>query len=147
MLQAYVCEVVKAEGAVDDRSEEPRKHIVAINGSPAFLSIIHELFQDEDYNVTATNFVPASFDQIVALQPNALIVDVTVGRKVGWDLLHRLHADAATTGIPTLVVSTDPRLLTLARVQAAQYATHRYLEKPFDMDVVLTQIREMIGEA
>jgi response regulator RpfG family c-di-GMP phosphodiesterase len=64
-----------------------------------------------------------------------------------WELLERLHAGAATSGIPTLVVSTDPRLLARAQEQAAQYGTHHYLEKPFDLDAVLTQIREMIGEA
>ena len=131
---------------MEDRSQEARKHVFAINGSPAFLNVIRELFQEEGYNVT-TNFVPTSFDQIVALRPDALIVDVVVGQQAGWELLEQLHAGAATCGVPTLVVSTDRRLLTLAQEQAERYGTHRYLEKPFDLDAVLTQIQEMIGEA
>ena len=59
---------------MEDRSQEARKHVFAINGSPAFLNVIREVFQEEGYNVTTTNFVPASFDQIVALRPDALIV-------------------------------------------------------------------------
>ena len=132
---------------MEDRSQEARKHVFAINGSPAFLNVIRELFQEEGYNVTTTNFVPTSFDQIVSLRPDALIVDVVVGQQAGWELLERLHAGAATCGVPTLVVSTDRRLLTLAQEQAERYGTHRYLEKPFDLDAVLTQIQEMIGEA
>ena len=48
---------------MEDRSQEGRKHIFAINGSPEFLNIVRELFQEEAYNVTTTNFVPNSFDQ------------------------------------------------------------------------------------
>jgi DNA-binding response OmpR family regulator len=132
---------------VEDRSQEGRKHIIAINGSPDFLNIIRDLFQEEHYNVTTTNYVPNSFQQIAALEPDALIVDIVVGQQVGWDLLERLHAEAATTGIPVLIVSTDPRLLERAQEQAARYGDHRYLIKPFGLDDLLTHIQEMIGTA
>jgi DNA-binding response OmpR family regulator len=132
---------------VENRSREERKHVFAINGSPDFLNVIRELFQEEAYNVTTTNFVPNSFAQIAAVQPDALIVDVAVGERAGWALLEELHAGAATTGIPVLVLSTSPRLLENAQEQAERYGTHRYLDKPFDVEALLTHIRAMIGEA
>jgi DNA-binding response OmpR family regulator len=132
---------------MEDRSQEGRKHVFAINGEPEFLNIIRELFQDERYNVTTTNYVPTSFDQIAALQPDVLIVDVVVGQQAGWELLERLHDEAATTGIPVLVTSTSEHLLQTAQEQAARYGTHRYLGKPFHLDTVLAEIRELIGEA
>jgi CheY-like chemotaxis protein len=138
---------VGGRSVVEDRSQEGRKHVFAINGAPEFLNIVRELLQEEAYNVTTTNFVPNSFAQIQALQPDALIVDVAVGQAAGWELLERLHADAATTGIPVLVLSTNAELLEKAREQAARYGNHRYLDKPFDLDAMLSHIRAMIGEA
>ena len=132
---------------MDDRSQERRKHVFAINGSPDFLDLIRDLFQDEGYNVTTTNYVPTSFEQIETAHPDALIVDIVVGQEAGWELLEQLGTDAETAGIPVLVVSTNPQLLTRAQDQAARYGTHRYLEKPFDVDALLTHIRAMIGEA
>jgi CheY-like chemotaxis protein len=132
---------------VEDRSQEQRKHIFAINGSPDFLNVIRDLFQDEGYNVTTTNFVPNSFQQIAALDPDALIVDIVVGQQAGWELLEQINAAAATSDIPVLIVSTDPRLLERAQEQAARYGKNRYLIKPFSLDDILEQIREMIGEA
>jgi chemosensory pili system protein ChpA (sensor histidine kinase/response regulator) len=132
---------------VEDRSQEGRKHVFAINGSPEFLDVVRVLFQEEAYNVTTTNFVPNSFAQIAALQPDALIVDVVVGQSAGWELLERLHESAATTGIPVLVLSTSPRMLDKAREQASRYGTHRYLGKPFDVEEMLAHIRQMTGEA
>ena len=75
------------------------------------------------------------------------MVDLVVGEPGGWELLEQLNAEAVTTGIPVLIVSTDPRLLDRAQDQAARYGNHRYLIKPFGLDDILAQIREMIGEA
>jgi hypothetical protein len=51
-------------GTVEDRSQEHRKHVFAVNGSLAFLNVVRELFQEEAYNVTTTtNYVPNSFAQ------------------------------------------------------------------------------------
>jgi len=110
---------------VEDRSQEQRKHIFAINGSPDFLNVIRDLFQDEGYNVTTTNFVPNSFAQIAELDPDALIVHIVVGQRAGWELLEQINAAATTTGIPVLIVSTDPQLLERARDQAARYGENR----------------------
>jgi DNA-binding response OmpR family regulator len=132
---------------VEDRSQAERRHVFAINTSPEFLNIVRELFQEEGYHVTTTNFAPNSFAQIEALKPDALIIDIAIGQEAGWDLLEQLDADADTAGIPVLVLSTDPRLLTRAREQAARYGSHRYLEKPFDVDALLAHIQEMIGAA
>ena len=122
-------------GQVEERSQERRKHVFAINASPPFLNIIRELFQEEGYNVTTTNFAPNSFAQIEALQPDALIIDIAIGQEAGWELLEQLDADADTAGIPVLVVSTDPRLLAHAEAHAARYGSHRFLEKPLDRDL------------
>lgn len=127
--------------------QEDRKHVFVINGAPEFLDVVRVLLQDESYNVTTSNFVPRSYEQIAGLQPDALVVDVVVGQQAGWELLERLHADAATAGIPVLVVSTDPRLLQRARDEADRFGSNRYLDKPFDVDDMLAAIRAMIGPA
>ena len=60
-----------------------RQHIFVVNGSADFLDIVRELLQDEDYNVTTTNFVPRTFAQIEHAQPSLLIVDLIHGEMAG----------------------------------------------------------------
>ena len=72
---------------------------------------------------------------------------MVVGQQAGSELLEQLHESTATAGTPVLVVSTDPRLLARAQEQAAQSGMHCYLEKPFDVDALLTTIQEMISAA
>jgi DNA-binding response OmpR family regulator len=95
---------------VEDHCQQGRKHVLAINASPEFLNIVRELFQEEGYHVTTTNFAPNSFAQIEALHPEALIIDIAIGQEAGWELPQLLGADADTVGIPALAVSTDPRI-------------------------------------
>ena len=132
---------------MDGPSQDQRRHVFAINTSPEFLNVVRELFQEEGYHVTTTNFAPNSFAQIEALQPDALIIDIAIGQEAGWELLEQLGADADTAGIPVLVVSTDPRLLEQAQAQAGRYEHHRYLAKPLDLEAMLAAIQEMIGDA
>ncbi|HEX5993107.1 MAG TPA: response regulator [Thermomicrobiales bacterium] len=131
---------------MEPHSQIRRPHVFAINASVEFLNIIRELFQEEGYNVTTSNFAPNSFAQIEALQPDALIIDIAIGQEAGWELLEQLDADADTAGIPALIVSTDPQLLARAEAHAARYGKHRFLAKPLDLEAMLEAIQEMIGE-
>jgi DNA-binding response OmpR family regulator len=129
----------------EDVTQAGRKHIFVINGAPEFLNLMRDVFQDGRFNVTTTNFVPRSFEQINALQPDALIIDLVIGQAAGWDLLERLHAGVTTAGIPVLVVSTTPHLLQEFQEQAARFGAHRSLVKPFDLDELMTAIEELTG--
>ena len=132
---------------MDDRRRTPRKQIFAVNSSPDFLLIVRELFEDEGYAVTTSDFESNVFTRIVMRQPDALIVDVAVEEPAGWELLERLSTEPAATGVPLLVTSTSPALLERAREQAARYGSHRYfLAKPMDLDALLGAVRQMIGD-
>ena len=129
---------------MDDRRQQRRQHILIIGGTADFLHLIQDLLQ-ERYDVTTTTFVPTAFAQIAPLDPDALIVDIAVGQQAGWELLERLHAEARTTSIPVLIVSTAPGLVERAQDQAARNGNRRYLAKPASFDEMLAQIQEMVG--
>ena len=131
----------------DEQERERRQHIFVVNGDPDFLNIVRALLQDVRYNVTTTNFVPRTFDQIAALQPALLVVDVVVGKQAGWDLLDQMQSAASTHDIPVIVISTDPRLLDRARANQGRYAAQRFLDKPMDLDALLAMVEDLIGTA
>lgn len=135
------------EGGRATPEQTIRQHVYVMNGSPGFLDVVRELLQDENYNVTTTNFVPRSFETIEAARPALLIIDLVLGELAGWELLARLEKSASTRGIPVLLVSTTARLLEEAKSQRVNLDGTRYLIKPFDLDDLLGVIREMIGLA
>ena len=124
-----------------------RKHVYVVNGSPEFLDVIRALLQDENYNVTTTNFVPESFRTIEAAQPSMLIIDLVLGEIAGWDLLRQLRGSVSTNTIPILLVSTTRQLLDRAREEHDAFGGDSYLIKPFDLDDLLAIIEQTIGKA
>ena len=81
-----------------------RQHIFAVNGSSDFLDVIRELLEGEDYNVTTTNFVPQTFEQIAVLDPALIIIDLVVGDRSGLDLLVHIADEARTQRIPVIIL-------------------------------------------
>jgi len=136
-----------ADGARATPEQMQRQHIFVVNGSVDFLDMVRDLLQDEDYNVTTTNFVPHTFHQIEAARPSLLIVDLIHGEMAGWELLADLRHLAATREIPMILVSTSMQLLEKAEAERVIWGGDRYFLKPFSLDALLQAIQEMIGSA
>ncbi len=130
-----------------ERRQMGRKHIFVVNGAPDFLNFVRELFQEENCNVTTTNYVPHTFDQVAVLAPDLLVIDIVVGVQAGWDLLERLQDAAGTRGIPVIVTSTDPKLLDRVEAESARSGSQRLVAKPFDINALLRAVDELIGGA
>ena len=130
-----------------EHTQMGRKHILCINGAPSFLDVLRELFQEERYNVTTTNYVDRTIDLVTALQPDLIVLDLEVGLRAGWDLLEQLAREASTQGFPVVITSTERRLLETAAADPQRYGGHAHVVKPLDLDALLAVVRELIGVA
>ena len=135
------------DGARATPDQMQRQHIFVVNGSADFLDVVRELLQDEQYNVTTTNFVPQTFKQIETARPSLLIVDLIHGERAGWDLLAELRHEAATREIPVILVSTSEQLLEKAETEQVIWGGDRYFLKPFSLDALLQAIQDLVGPA
>jgi CheY-like chemotaxis protein len=134
-------------GARATPEQMQRQHIFVVNGSIEFLDIVRELLQGERYNVTTTNFIPQTFQQIEAAHPSLLVIDLCYGEKAGWNLLAELRQEAATRQTPVILVSTSHQLLERAEAEHARWGDDRFLLKPFNLDDLLLMIQDLIGLA
>jgi len=130
-----------------DVHQTRNRHVFVINGSSEVLEVVRRLLESERYNVTTTNFVPRTWDQIAALQPDLLMVDLVAGVQSGWNLLERLHHDAITQEIPVIIFSTDSKLLNEAPRLTQRFGGQRFIAKPFDVEELFAAVEDLIGEA
>ena len=68
-------------------------------------------------------------------------------QEVGWVVLERLHAEAATSRIPVLIGSTLPDPIERAQGLVARFGGVAYLANPFNRDELLEAIADQIGPA
>lgn len=129
---------------ISEQRRMARPHILAVNTSAAFLATLRGVLQDEDYNVTTTNFEPRTFAQIAALDPAVVIITLAVGEQAGWEVLERLNSDTRTHHLPLLIVSASPLLLEQAE---DWFGTDRirYLAKPFAPEDLVATVCELLG--
>ena len=137
-----------AESALQlERLQVDRQHIFVVDGAPEFLDLVRALFEQERYNVTTTNFVPRTFDQIAVAKPDLLVVDLLLGEVAGSELLEQLHHEAAMLNIPVILTATNPKLLDWARADVERYGDARAIVKPFDIHDLIQTVLDLIGPA
>jgi two-component system response regulator VicR len=136
-----------SDGARATPEQMQRQHIFVVNGSAEFLDVVRELLQDENYNVTTTNFIPETFEQIEVARPSLLIVDLIHGEMAGWELLAEVRHEAATRDIPVILVSTSRQLLEKAEMERVIWGGDRSFLKQFSLDALLEAIQDLIGPA
>ncbi len=125
-----------------------RRHILVVSSAVEFVGLLRELLLDERYNVTTTNFVARTFQQIEALEPDLLMIDLIVQQQAGWSLLRQLQETAAVRDVPVIVTSTDHQLLEQAEQGRGDFpASTRYVVQPFDIEQLLESVDTLIGAA
>lgn len=130
------------------RPQNQRQHIFAVNHDPEFLDVVCVLLQGETYNVTTTNYVPRTWNQIAALRPSLLLIDLSPAQtQDGLDLLEQLHREGVTYLIPIIVTSTDQRILDRVKQEKDRYGGDEFVVKPLDISDLLQTIDTLIGPA
>lgn len=121
-------------------------HIVVIEDDPALQDFYRLLLEAENYKVTLS---PTPFEDLAALtalRPDLIILDILLsGKLYGWDFLRLLKGSSLTSDIPVLV-STASVTFAPEWQEFIQSKGIPVIFKPFDIDAILTLIRELLAK-
>lgn len=81
--------------------------------------------------------------QIKTVQPDLLLLDVWLSGQDGREICRKVKADALIGTLPIILISASRDLATTAR----QAGADDFIEKPFDMDVVVAKVRRLLEPA
>jgi DNA-binding response OmpR family regulator len=83
-------------------------------------------------------------DAIAARRPDLLILDVTLPGLSGLDIFDLIRNDPQWQTMPVLFLTATPEK---AKTAFATTGVHRVMAKPFDVDALLSTIRQMLRDA
>jgi CheY-like chemotaxis protein len=128
--------------------DSQRARIAVINDDTAFLSLMHDLLQEEEsYEVLICKEWDNAYEFVKREQPDLLILDIRIGgEEHGWTILNLLTLDPETRPIPTIVCSAAIQSLHEHQPMLTKFGV-RALPKPFDLDTLLEAIERMITES
>jgi len=114
-------------------TEHPR--ISVVNDNPEFLELMSAILADDaGYDVSLFDGERTTIDEIAAVRPDLLIVDLLLGGASGWEIVALARADARTADVPILVCSADVIALRDRAEELERVGNVHILRKPFGVD-------------
>jgi DNA-binding NtrC family response regulator len=109
-----------------------------IDDDPDICAVLREVLVDDGFEVDTTESALGVMPLARERRPAVIILDLGLPLKSGAALLSQLKSSDETAGIPAIVLSGMPDILSTTRSDLA-YAV---LSKPFDSERLLKVVRE-----
>lgn len=119
------------------------KRVLLIEDEPNIIEAISFILSRDGWTVHVHSDGATAVARVRALPPDVLILDAMLPGMSGFDILRALRADAATAGLPVMMLTarSQPR----DRDRAMELGASRYMTKPFSNAEVLAQVRTLAG--
>ena len=106
------------------------KHLLIVDDSPVMRSLLREVLRG-DYDVTCAADGVEALDHLLRAEPvDAVVLDLSMPRMGGVELLKRIRAMAAFVQLPVLVLSGHYE--SLNRIAAIEAGASDFMTKPFN---------------
>ena len=112
--------------------------VLAIDDDPNMLYLLRENLGEAGYRVMGAAGGEEGVRKARELRPSAIVLDVVMPHKDGWQVLHELKADPATRDIPVIMLSiVDQKDL------GYRLGAFDYLLKPFEREALVATLQRI----
>jgi DNA-binding response OmpR family regulator len=118
-------------------------HVLVVDDSPAILSLIRDLLEEELLQVTTRSDADLDLDDVVGIAPDLIVLDPAWGP--GEGLLHELTGDARAIQIPIILCTGAVREKVDAVRESLGAVDLTVVRKPFDIDHLMRVVRAELG--
>jgi len=121
------------------RTDSLRKLILVIDDDPDAVYLLQENLSRNEFKVVGARTGAEGQTKARELKPHAILLDILMPDKDGWQVLHDLKSDPTTTNIPIILLTIVDKKALGFRLGAAAY-----LLKPLNPGEVLETLRKVI---
>ncbi|MGD8983883.1 MAG: response regulator [Desulfobacteraceae bacterium] len=115
-----------------------KKLLLAIDDDPNVLILLRQNLEEEGYYVVGALNADEGIRKAQEIHPFAIILDIMMPQRDGWEVLNHLKADPGTRHIPIIVLSIiDNRELGFS------LGAFDYLVKPFDKEATMAVLKRI----
>ncbi len=112
---------------------------------------MRRVLEDEEYQVSILQNGKDAFERVKSMLPDLLILDLKLGEASGQDILKQIKDDEITADVPVIVYTAavlEAEEVSKSIQEQPQYYHQVYLlQKPFELDVLLTTVEELLDKA
>ena len=127
------------------------KRILVVDDRNDLLRLMRRVLEDEEYQVSILQDGNGAFECVKSTLPDLLILDLKLGEASGQDILKQIKDDEITADVPVIVytaaVLEAEEVSKLIREQPQYYHGVYLLQKPFELDVLLDTVEQLLDKA
>ncbi len=135
--------VVDEEPSSIAEPEVPKHKVVCIDDSPTILSEIQRFLDRERFEVTAINDPVKASSIIFRLEPDLILLDITMPRINGYKLCGLLRNSHVFDETPIIMVTGNTGMIDKARAKLA--GATDYFTKPFTKEGLMTIVEKHLN--
>ena len=114
--------------------------VMVVEDETAISDLVAAALEDEGYRVLTARDGHDALLLVQRAPPDAIVLDLMLPNLDGWQVIRWCRAHPATTAIPIIVVSAA-----LDAPQDADIEPLVFVEKPFDLDVLLVLVEDAVS--
>ena len=122
--------------------------VTVINDSPQFLALMDDLLTTLGHQMTGYQAVATGFEQIIASEPELLVVDLRLEDKrqevSGWELIILAKAHRDLQHVPIILCTADLWELEKRATDLEQIADVHVRTKPFEVNEMCDLIQRLL---
>jgi CheY-like chemotaxis protein len=120
--------------------------IVVVDDTAEIVDLLTIFLSEEGFRVVSCQDAGEALDLILAERPALVILDLKMAGLQTWELVDTLAADPRTARLPFIICSGA-----IAELRAAEARVQALggdvLGKPFDLELLLSKVEHLIGQA
>jgi DNA-binding response OmpR family regulator len=124
-----------------------KKKILVVDDEPDMVEMLKLILESASYEVIAAYDGQEGVEKARAERPDAIILDLMMPRKDGFQACKELKGEPATAGIPVLVLTAISEKLShtrYAKSMGLELEAEDYIDKPVDANILLERLAKLL---
>jgi DNA-binding response OmpR family regulator len=117
--------------------------ILIIDNEPSLRKVIQTNLTASGYSASAAENGEEGLKLAKSIQPDLILLDIKMPDMSGWDVLAALRADPELKQTPVIIMSAFLRETEETRARKMGVG---FMEKPFSVSELLSQVKKALGE-
>ena len=127
------------------QAESAPQHVLIVEDDDMTALVMSEYLAAFGYRVTVARNGADGVTKFMADPPALALIDVLLPRKDGFEVCFAIKAHEQGKRVPVVLMSAVYRNVEEAERYAQGLMAAGFLKKPFDLDVLVERVRELIG--
>jgi signal transduction histidine kinase/DNA-binding response OmpR family regulator len=127
-------------------TESAQRRVLVIEDDPSIRKLLSTRLTERGFEAIEAADGESGLQLAEQREPDLVLLDLHLPGIDGFTVLHRLKHTPSTAGTPVIAVTGDEDLLLGARARVLALGASDFVEKPFQMDALIDEIRALTGE-